>query len=186
MPERDLYTGIIEPLAATGIPYMVTGGLAAIIYGDPRLTNDVDIVARIARGDAAQLIAAFPPPDYYTPPLEVVQEESARPSGGHFNILDITTSLRADIYCHGDDPLEAWALERRRGVTIEDTTLHVAPIEYVVLRKLQYYRQSSSDRHLTDIRAMRRISDSSIDQRALDDWIERLGLRAEWRMTGPG
>ena len=186
MPERDLYTGILKPLAATGVPYMVTGGLAAIIYGDPRLTNDVDIVARLAHDDAARLIAAFPSPDYYTPPIEVIREESARPAGGHFDILDVTTSLRADVYCLGDDPLEAWAIDRRGSVRIADTAIHVAPIEYVILRKLQYYRQSSSDRHLTDIRAMRRISDSSIDQRALDEWIERLELRAEWTMTDPG
>src|SRR5262249_23231308 len=28
----------------TAIPYMVTGGFAAIVYGEPRLTNDVDVV----------------------------------------------------------------------------------------------------------------------------------------------
>lgn len=33
---------------------MVTGGLAAILYGEPRLTNDVDLVIRLAPSDAAR------------------------------------------------------------------------------------------------------------------------------------
>jgi hypothetical protein len=44
MPAPELYTHFLERLNATGIRYMITGGLAAIIYGEPRLTNDVDIV----------------------------------------------------------------------------------------------------------------------------------------------
>jgi hypothetical protein len=28
-----------------GIPYFITGAVAAIAYGEPRLTNDIDIVA---------------------------------------------------------------------------------------------------------------------------------------------
>ena len=31
-------------LAATGAPYMITGATAAILYGQPRVTNDLDVV----------------------------------------------------------------------------------------------------------------------------------------------
>ena len=163
---------------------MVTGGLAAIIYGEPRLTNDVDIVLQIAPGDAERLAAAFPSADYYVPPIETIREEAARPTHGHFNILDLETSLRADVYCVGNDALGAWALARRRAVPIAGGAVWVAPPEYVILLKLRYYRESGSDRHLRDIAAMRRISGDLIDQPALDGWIGRLGLDAEWRSTG--
>jgi hypothetical protein len=76
-------------------------------------------------------------------------------------------------------------MERRRGIPIAGADIWVAPIEYVILRKLEYYRMSSSDQHLGDIAAMRRISGSMIDQAALGAWIERLGLESEWRMTEP-
>jgi hypothetical protein len=58
---------------------MVTGGLAAIIYGEPRLTNDVDIVLRLEPEDAERLLAGFPAPAYYAPPLETVHP-APRPS----------------------------------------------------------------------------------------------------------
>jgi hypothetical protein len=38
-------------LAATGAPYMITGATAAILYGQPRVTNDLDVV--LALNDSA-------------------------------------------------------------------------------------------------------------------------------------
>ncbi|MBA3259742.1 MAG: hypothetical protein H0T68_09790 [Gemmatimonadales bacterium] len=184
MPAPDVHTRLLQPLNTTRIAYMVTGGLAAIIYGEPRLTNDVDIVLRLEPEAAERLIAAYPAPAYYTPPLEVVRTEAERTAHGHFNILDIETSLRADVYCLGGDPLGSWAMERRRGISIAGANIWVAPIEYVILRKLEYYRMASSDRHLNDIAAMRRISGATIDRAALARWIEQLGLEPEWRMIG--
>jgi len=162
---------------------MITGGLAAIVYGEPRLTNDVDIVMGLVPSDAERLTEAFPPADYYVPPLEAIREEAARPAHGHFNILDLESSLRADIYCAGSDPLAAWGMPRRRTFPVGDEVIPVAPIEYVILLKLRYYRESGSDRHLRDIAAMRRLSGALIDAATLDDWIARLGLGAEWTQS---
>jgi hypothetical protein len=71
-------------------------------------------------------------------------------------------------------------MRRRREVPVGAGAIWVAPIEYVILQKLRYYRESGSDRHLRDIRAMRRFSGELIEQAALDGWIERLGLGPEW------
>lgn len=49
---------------------MITGGLAAIIYGEPRLTNDVDIVMRLEPEAAELLIEAFPAPAGRREPLD--------------------------------------------------------------------------------------------------------------------
>jgi hypothetical protein len=86
---------------------MVTGGLAAIVYGEPRLTNDVDIVVQLAPGDAPQLLEAYGTSEYYVPPVEVIEEEARRSAFEHFTPhLPVS---RADIYCVGDDALGAWA-----------------------------------------------------------------------------
>lgn len=160
---------------------MVTGGLAAIIYGEPRLTNDVDVVLQLSPADAERLAAAFPTARYYVPPLETIRSEAARASHGHFNLVDLETALRADVYCLGEDPLGTWAMARRRAVPVGDITVWVAPLEYVIVLKLRYYREAGAERHLRDIATMRRISEELIDQQALDDWIRRLGLASEWR-----
>lgn len=179
----DLYSRLLRPFNEAGIPYMVTGGLAAIVYGEPRLTNDVDVVLQLRPVDAGRLTAAFPASSYYVPPVETIREEAARPAHGHFNILDLDTALRADIYCAGDDPLAAWGLPRRRAIQLGEGQVWIAPIEYVIVLKLRYFRESHSDRHLRDIAAMRRLSGELIDQRALQDWIGRLGLESEWQMA---
>lgn len=57
----DFHELIIDPLQRTGIPHMVTGGVAAIMYGEPRLTNNVDIVAQLTTRDAERLVKAYPP-----------------------------------------------------------------------------------------------------------------------------
>ena len=52
----------------------------------------------------------------------------------------------------------------------------MAPLEYVILCKLEYYRASQSDRHLRDIAMMLRISGDMVDQAALERWLGTLGL----------
>lgn len=177
----DSLRRLLDPLHETGIPYMITGGLAAIIYGEPRLTNDVDLVLQLSPRDVERIAAAFPTSRFYVPPIESMREEAARPTHGHFNILDLETSLRADVYCLGDDVLGSWAMAHRRAVAVADTTLWVAPPEYVILMKLRYYRESGAERHLRDIGAVRRISGDEIDDASLESWIARLGLHAEWQ-----
>ena len=42
---KAFFTYVVDALERLDIPYMVVGGFAAIFYGEPRLTLDVDIVA---------------------------------------------------------------------------------------------------------------------------------------------
>jgi hypothetical protein len=56
----------------------------------------------------------------------------------------------------------------------------VAPVEYVILRKLEYFREGGSEKHVRDIRSMLEVSSAQIDRPLLKQWIARLGLTAEW------
>ena len=164
---------------------MVTGGLAAIIYGEPRLTNDVDVVVLIAPADARRFLEAFAAAEYYLPPVEVVEQEAARDEFGHFNVLHLESSLRADIYCCArNDALGHWGLSRRQALTIGEHLLWLAPIEYVIVQKLRYFRESGHERHLRDIADMLQVSGEAIDRLVLEDWIKRLSLEAEWNKVG--
>jgi hypothetical protein len=177
--DPDLIGLFIAPLERLEFPYMITGGVASIIYGDPRFTRDVDIVLDLRAADVDAFAHGFQHGRYYVPPLDVLQQETARPLGGHFNVIHADTGLKADIYVSGDDPLHAWAFGRRLRTPIEDIAIWIAPVEYVILRKLQYFQLSRSDRHIRDVAMILRISGDIIDFPELDVWIEKLELRKE-------
>ena len=176
----DLLSVFVGPLERLGLTYMVTGGVASVIYGDPRFTRDVDLVLDLDPDRVAGLHAAFPEADFYVPPVEVLLEESQRRPWGHFNFVHHETGLRADIYVHAGDALETWALARRQVLEIAGKAVSFAPPEYVILRKLEYYQSSGSDRHLRDIAMMLRISEASIDRTEVEEWVGRRGLSEEW------
>ena len=183
MTAPDLIGLFIEPLEGTGLPYMITGGVASVIYGDPRFTRDVDVVLEMRVANIPLLVKAFQGDDYYLPPLAVLEEEAARSPAGHFNVIHRDTALRADIYVAGDDPLHGWAFQHRQRIRFEAVEIWVAPLEYVVLRKLQYYQASESDRHLRDIAMMLRISGDLVDAGAMDRWLTELDLGDTFRQA---
>ena len=175
-PPPDLIELFVRPLERVGVEYMITGGVAAVIYGDPRFTRDVDLVLELDAAAVSDLLAAFDPGEFYLPPAEVVSEEARRSEGGHFNIIHHDSALRADVYTAGEVVLHRWALDRVVRLRVGAGEISVAPIEYVILRKLQYYRDSGSDRHLRDITMMFRFSGDAVDGDALNEWCGRLGL----------
>lgn len=163
----------VAPLEGAGIRYMVTGGVASVVYGEPRFTRDVDLVVELNSGSARQFMDVFAGGDFYVPPEEAVLKEVRRGDGGHFNVIHRDTALRADVYLAGDDPFHVWALERRRRIEVEGLAISLAPLEYVVVRKLEYFRASGSDRHLRDVTRMLRISRPLVDPATLDEWSDR-------------
>lgn len=168
-----------DRLDQAGIPYMITGATAAILYGQPRVTNDVDVVISLNDAGRAALLAAFASTDFYVPPESVIQMEQARSQRGHFNLIHLESGIKADIYLAGSDPLHAWAMPLRRQIKWSDgKEISLAPPEYVVLRKLEYFREGGSSKHLSDIRAIRDVT--GLDERLMAPWIARLGLAAAW------
>lgn len=176
----------VRPLNALGVPYLVTGGLASIVYGEPRLTRDIDLIIQLRGADAARIPGAWPAESFYVPPLEVLEEESRRARHGHFNILHHQTGLRADIYVAGDDEFAHWAMERPRVERVGPDLIRLAPIEYVIVMKLYYFKQGGSARHLEDIEGMLRVQGATVDVSSLEAWAERLGLDEEWKRVSHG
>jgi hypothetical protein len=75
------------PLNRAGFRCMVSGSVSSIFYGESRLTSDVDIVLTMRRHQAKLLASAFPEPDFYLPPPEVIEAEVIRRQRGHLNII---------------------------------------------------------------------------------------------------
>jgi hypothetical protein len=177
----NLFAIFTDRFEQIGVRYMVTGSVAGILYGEPRLTHDVDVVLELTTDAQAEaLVAAFPGEAFYCAPLEVVLIEARRVQRGHFNIIHHETGFKADVYLAGSDALHQQALQQRRALEVEGTKLHVAPPEYVIVRKLEYFREGGSIKHLDDIRGMLRVAGDQIDRAALEETIAARGLQAEW------
>lgn len=177
----ELIDTFIRPLNEHGIRYIITGSVASMVYGEPRLTNDVDVVLDIKPTDIAKLIEAFPETDFYLPPVEVIEAELLRGSRGHFNIISQHTMLKADIYLVGVDSIQLWGMADARILEIDNQKISFAPPEYVIIRKLEFYREGHSEKHLRDIAAMLTESSAEIDQEILSKHIAQLGLQPQWQ-----
>ena len=183
MPEPDFVGLFTEPLERLRLPYMVTGATGAILYGQPRLTNDLDLVLELPAAEIGRFHGAFPEPDFYIPPVEVIGVEVARSQRGHFNVIHHASGYKADIYTVGLDPLHHWALPLRRRLGHGTGEISVAPPEYVILRKLEFFREGGSAKHPSDIKAILRASGDSLDRAAIQSWSNRLGLNGIWKQV---
>lgn len=54
-----LFLPILEALNRRGVEYVVVGGLAVVLHGHPRLTNDVDIVLSLKHENVTAAIEAL-------------------------------------------------------------------------------------------------------------------------------
>jgi hypothetical protein len=157
-PVRDyelkaFFTYVIKVLENLGIPYMVVGGFAAIFYGEPRLTIDVDIVVDMEPEHIKPLVAAFPVPDYY------VSEEGIRDSlqrGYPFNVIQPATGAKVDLVPLLRDPFTRSAFQRRQRLEFDEAGRSATFItsEDIIVAKLITYRETGSDKHLRDARGV--------------------------------
>jgi hypothetical protein len=177
------YLIFTRKLNTLGLRYMVTGSTAAIYYGEPRMTNDVDIVLSVRREDATRFSQAFPPEEFYCPPGEIIGVEIARECRGHFNLIHHETGFKADIYPMAGDPLHKWGMENVRVVELSGESIRMAPPEYVIVRKLQFFREAGSIKHLRDIARMLDSLGPDWDRGYLLEQVERHGMKAEWSLA---
>ena len=182
-PDPDLIELFVLPLENHGIDYMISGSLASMQYGEPRVTLDVDLVIVLnatAAKAADRFAKAFPISDYYLPPEEVLHIELNRPNRGHFNVIHSSSGLKADCYPSRDHPYFEWACGHRRRIELDGQEVWFAPPEYVILHKLQFFKEAGSEKHLRDIRGMLGLHAEGIDQSMISHASRTLGLVSEW------
>lgn len=187
MQALDLLDVFITPLEKSEIPYFVTGSIASIFYGEPRLTHDIDIVVHLSKSDFAKITQLFPLEDYYCPPEDVMQIESNRKPYGHFNLIHHESGFKADIYTDADDELHEWAFKNKKQVELTPgLSLWLAPPEYVIIRKLEFFREGGSDKHLSDIKKMLPQLEANLDKGFLEEQLALRGLTDVWKKCRQG
>ena len=113
----------------------------------------------------------------------MIQLELAREQRGHFNLIHHETGFKADIYLSGHDELHAWGLANVVEADIDGDKVVFAPPEYVIVRKLQYFREGGSQKHLRDISRMLLGLGDEWSHDTLVEFIQRHGLSAEWQQA---
>lgn len=182
MQEPNLFLIFAGRLNKLGIPYMITGSVASIIYGEPRLTHDIDIVIDIPCNLTDKFSSMFPFDDFYLPTKEVLTNEILRESRGHCNIIHHETGFKADIYFAGNNSFQHWALSNVKIIDFSGEQLPIAPIEYVIIKKLEFYKEGNAQKHLRDIISMMQNSKDIIDEKLLKNYLKEFGLEKEWNL----
>lgn len=67
MDQAELLRYMVETLESLGIDYMVSGSQASIYYGEPRMTQDIDVIAEVTPAHLPGLLERFASPQFYGP-----------------------------------------------------------------------------------------------------------------------
>ncbi|MEW6358010.1 MAG: hypothetical protein AB1696_16875 [Planctomycetota bacterium] len=179
MDQGELLRYAIDILEELEITYMVVGALASTAYGDPRLTQDIDIVLDIRPDQLDALCGKFPLAEYYVSP------EAAREAvlgGGQFNVIHPSSGNKIDFMIARNDPWGRSQIARRRRMRIlPDLDGYVASPDDIIIGKMLYYREGGSEKHLRDITGILKISGDDVDRDYVAHWAAELGLTPIWQ-----
>jgi hypothetical protein len=179
MEPGDLLRHACELLDRLQLTYLVTGSTATIAYGEPRLTNDIDIVVDLPLDRVADFCAGFPDDEFYINPTAVANAVRSR---HQFNVLHPASGLKIDFIILTDSEFDRSRRGRGRMLAVlPDRTVSFASPEDVIVKKMLYYREGGSEKHLRDIAGVLRTQGEALDRGYLQTWVDRLGLSDIWQ-----
>lgn len=171
--------GVAQALDEHGIAYMLTGSIASSLFGEPRLTHDIDIVVHVAALDAARLAISFPPPRYYLDDRESIEEMVRHAS--MFNLIDMQTGDKVDFWILTDSPFDSSRFQRRRRVSVFGAVVWVSSPEDIILAKLKWADLSGgSEKQFQDALRVFEVQRPDLDLYYCQKWAGELGVAALW------
>ncbi len=172
----DVALLVAGALERRGVAYFLGGSLASSLQGEPRATNDIDLVVDLSEADVGPFVAELGP-DFDVD--EVALRRAVR-EGRTWNIIHVPAVTKIDLFVRGGAPYDESEFRRRQRVEVRPgRSLFVKSAEDTVLRKLLWYRSGGavSDRQWRDVVQVLRQSRAVLDATYLDEWAARLGLR---------
>jgi hypothetical protein len=167
----------LHPLfESLNIPYYVTGGVAAIAYGESRTTQDLDVVISIQSRDIQRLATALENLGFYVPSIDDAIATRM------LQITEITTISRADLIIVDLDTVEHKEYEqikfdRRQSYSLQDDLqIYLASPEDVVISKLHWGQMSQSQKQWRDVLGVLKTQQELLDFEYIYDWAMRLDL----------
>ena len=180
MNQQQFFEKVIRTLETLEIPYMVAGSVAAVVYGEPRMTNDMDVVVDLQAESVDRLGRSFSSPEFYFPPRPTILDEIVR--RGQFNIIHLASGSKVDLILrkateHGTSEFP----RRQQQPMTPEMSAHFASPEDVIVAKLVFYLKGRSEKHLGDVAGILRIQGDALDRAYLERWVEKLGLDEVWQ-----
>jgi hypothetical protein len=171
---------VTAALEELGINYYIVGGYAAIAWGEPRLTIDVDIVVNMDSSHVEAFVERFPIEQGYYASKEGIYDALRRRYA--FNVIHSFTGARVDLMpAPGRDAVTRQAMARRRRIEFgRGYTAYFASPEDILLFKLRYYAQTDSLKHLRDARGILAVQGSDLDMAYISAQVIRLGITLVW------
>lgn len=168
---------VAEILEGLGVPYLVGGSIASSIFGEPRSTDDVDIVADL-RPEHVQPFVSAMAGEFYIDEGAVRQAVQDRAS---FNVIHLEAIQKVDIFVLSNHPLNREEMRRRCQVVVTpdpEQSLYLATAEDIVLQKLEWYRLGGgvSDRQWRDLLGVLKVQAERLDHAYLRHWADALGI----------
>jgi hypothetical protein len=173
----------VAPVAAAlermGVSYAIGGSLASSVYGEPRSTNDVDLVADLGEEHVDALVRELGD-DFYADP-DMIRDAVRR--RGSFNVVYRPVVFKVDVFVARRDAWTREELARATAIEIDlgDGTrvrLCIASAEDTVLHKLVWYQLGGgvSDRQWADLLGVLRVQAAGLDAAYLDRIAGDMGV----------
>ena len=177
MEHSDLLRHMGRVLQDMGLRYFVTGSTATIFYGEPRFTNDIDIVVDLPAAKVVEFCRRFPPDEFYV--SEAAARDAVR-NKSQFNIIHPDSGLKVDVIVPALDAFNESRFIRAKRIRITEADAFFASPEDTIIKKMDYYREGGSEKHLRDIIGVLRSSQVQIDLPYVEQWVRQLGLNEVW------
>lgn len=175
---KDLVHRVVEALDRSAVPYMITGSFASSFYGEPRSTQDIDIVIDPERTSLEILLNLFPADSYHVSRDAAISALQVR---GQFNVIDLVTGWKIDLIIRKDREFSRVEFERRIREDIFGLRLFVASPEDVILVKLEWAEAANPERQIRDVAGILRLKRGDLDTDYVESWQEKLGVQMQWQ-----
>lgn len=179
MEPSELLMRLAGTLERLQLPYLVTGSMASIAYGESRFTNDIDVVVALPMDQVDAFCQSFPESEFYCyreAVLEAVRQRS------QFNIIHFESGLKIDVIIPDDSPFNRTRLGRGVRLPIRgDSEATFSSPEDVIIKKLEFYREGGSDKHLRNIAGVLKVLGERVNRAYITAWATRLRVEDIWQ-----
>ena len=173
--QKDFLAHLAALLDSSEIPYMISGSLGSSLHGQPRATNDADIVVDPTREQLLNFITSLGE-GYYVSRDAASQALKDR---SMFNIIDIEAGWKADIIIRKERAFSLKEFERRKKTNLMGIALWVVSPEDSILSKLEWSKGRHSETQYNDALYVLRVQRDTLDVDYLKAWAKKLNIEKE-------